>query len=156
MRGVPPVVNEPGATALLGRARRAACSARTAPCRPTQSLGGEDFAWYLDGSPARWAGSAPARPGGRTYDLHQGDLRVDERAIGVGAKVLAAAVTTLDATTPRSRSSGRRGQRFGQLLPTITLPRRRERPRRALRPGLGCAGLRLDSGAQNEEASCVG
>ncbi len=28
-------------------------------------------------------------PGGPTYDLHQGDLRVDERAIAVGASVLA-------------------------------------------------------------------
>ena len=28
-------------------------------------------------------------PGGPTYDLHQGDLRVDERAISIGAKVLA-------------------------------------------------------------------
>lgn len=35
-------------------------------------------------------------PGGRTYDLHQGDLRIDERAIGLGAKVLeAAAMRTL-------------------------------------------------------------
>jgi len=30
-------------------------------------------------------------PGGPTYDLHQGDLRVDERSISVGAKVLATA-----------------------------------------------------------------
>jgi amidohydrolase len=30
-------------------------------------------------------------PGGPTYDLHQGDLRVDERAVSVGAKVLATA-----------------------------------------------------------------
>jgi amidohydrolase len=29
-------------------------------------------------------------PGGPTYDLHQGDLVVDERATAVGAKVLAA------------------------------------------------------------------
>jgi len=36
-------------------------------------------------------------PGGATYDLHRGDLLVDERAIAVGAKVLAATVlTTLD------------------------------------------------------------
>jgi amidohydrolase len=28
-------------------------------------------------------------PGGPTYDLHQGNLRIDERAIAVGAKVLA-------------------------------------------------------------------
>ena len=56
-----------------------------------QSLGGEDFGWYLDRSPARWPGSARARPGGPTYDLHQGNLRVDERAIGIGARVLARA-----------------------------------------------------------------
>jgi amidohydrolase len=30
-------------------------------------------------------------PGGPTYDLHQGDLRVDERAVPAGAKVLGAA-----------------------------------------------------------------
>jgi amidohydrolase len=30
-------------------------------------------------------------PGGRTYDLHQGDLTVDEEAIGVGVRLLAAA-----------------------------------------------------------------
>jgi amidohydrolase len=30
-------------------------------------------------------------PGGPTYDLHQGDLRVDERAVAIGAKVLAGA-----------------------------------------------------------------
>ena len=33
-------------------------------------------------------------PGGPTYDLHQGDLRVDERAISIGASVLAAAALT--------------------------------------------------------------
>ena len=29
------------------------------------------------------------RPGGPTYDLHQGNLLVDERAIGLGARILA-------------------------------------------------------------------
>ena len=28
-------------------------------------------------------------PGGPAYDLHQGNLRVDERATGIGARVLA-------------------------------------------------------------------
>jgi hypothetical protein len=28
-------------------------------------------------------------PNGPTYDLHQGNLRIDERSIAVGAKVLA-------------------------------------------------------------------
>jgi amidohydrolase len=30
-------------------------------------------------------------PGGATYDLHQGNLRVDERAVGIGARLLAEA-----------------------------------------------------------------
>ena len=37
-------------------------------------------------------------PGGPTYDLHQGNLRIDEAATGIAARVLAeAAVTALDA-----------------------------------------------------------
>ena len=57
----------------------------------SQSLGGEDFAWYLDSVPGAMARLGTRTPGGPTYDLHQGDLRVDERAISVGASVLAAA-----------------------------------------------------------------
>jgi amidohydrolase len=35
-------------------------------------------------------------PGGLTYDLHQGNLRVDERATAIGARVLAnAAIAAL-------------------------------------------------------------
>jgi amidohydrolase len=35
-------------------------------------------------------------PGGPTYDLHQGDLRVDDRAVGLGARLLArAALATI-------------------------------------------------------------
>jgi amidohydrolase len=30
-------------------------------------------------------------PGGPTYDLHQGDLRIDERAVPLGARLLAEA-----------------------------------------------------------------
>jgi amidohydrolase len=30
-------------------------------------------------------------PGGPTFELHQGDLRIDERAVGIGARVLAQA-----------------------------------------------------------------
>jgi amidohydrolase len=57
----------------------------------TQSLGGEDFAWYLESTPGAMGRLGTRTPGGHTYDLHQGDLRIDERAVGVGAKVLAAA-----------------------------------------------------------------
>jgi amidohydrolase len=35
-------------------------------------------------------------PGGATYDLHQGNLLVDERATGIGARLMAeAAMSTL-------------------------------------------------------------
>jgi amidohydrolase len=37
-------------------------------------------------------------PGGPTYDLHQGDLRIDERSVTVAAKVLATAA--VQALTP--------------------------------------------------------
>jgi amidohydrolase len=57
----------------------------------SQSLGGEDFAWYLDSVPGAMGRLGTRTPGGPTYDLHQGDLRVDERAIAVGASVLTAA-----------------------------------------------------------------
>jgi amidohydrolase len=97
VRGVPPVVNEPGATGLLGGAVRSVLGEDGAVSTP-QSLGGEDFAWYLEDIPGAMGRLGTRTPGGRTYDLHQGDLHIDERAIGVGAKVLAAAVlTTFDA-----------------------------------------------------------
>jgi amidohydrolase len=37
-------------------------------------------------------------PGGRTYDIHQGDLVVDERAIAAGAALLARAALRVGAT----------------------------------------------------------
>lgn len=86
--GVPPVVNEVGAIDAL----RAGVLAAGAVETPTaQSLGGEDFAWYLDTVPGAMARLGTRTAGGRTYDLHQGDVVVDEAAIGIGARVLAQA-----------------------------------------------------------------
>jgi amidohydrolase len=97
VRGVPPVVNEAGATELLGSAVTSVLGAKGA-VSTQQSLGGEDFAWYLESTPGAMGRLGTRTPGGTTYDLHRGDLHIDERAIGVGAKVLAAAVlTTFDA-----------------------------------------------------------
>ena len=90
MRGVPPVVNEHRSTVLLGHAVESILG-EDAHVATSQSLGGEDFAWYLDSVPGAMARLGTRTPGGPTYDLHQGDLRVDERAISVGASVLAAA-----------------------------------------------------------------
>jgi amidohydrolase len=91
------VVNEPGATSLLDGAVRSVLGEDGAVSTP-QSLGGEDFAWYLEDVPGAMGRLGTRTPGGRTYDLHQGDLHIDEGSIAVGAKVMAAAVlTTIDA-----------------------------------------------------------
>ena len=52
IRGVPPVVNEYWSTTLLGRAVERSFGDE-AHVGTTQSLGGEDFAWYLDARPRR-------------------------------------------------------------------------------------------------------
>lgn len=97
-RGVPPVVNEPAATALLSAsARRVLGQGGVVPT--LQSLGGEDFAWYLERVPGAMARLGVRPPGReRPLDLHQGAFDVDEDAIGVGIRVLAAtAAAALDA-----------------------------------------------------------
>jgi amidohydrolase len=88
-RGVPPVVNDAASAALLGRAVDEVLG--TGGRAPTaQSLGGEDFAWYLTETSGAMGRLGTRTPGGPTYDIHQGNLRVDERAIAIGAKVLSA------------------------------------------------------------------
>lgn len=88
VRGVPPVVNDPVCVEILRRATVAALGPDAAVSTP-QSLGGEDFAWYLQEVPGALARLGTGTPGGETYDLHQGDLVVDERAVVAGAQLLA-------------------------------------------------------------------
>ena len=90
-RGVPPVVNEPAATALLSAAAsRALGHGGVVPT--LQSLGGEDFAWFLERVPGTMARLGVRPPGReRPHDLHQGSFDVDEDAIAVGVRVLTAA-----------------------------------------------------------------
>lgn len=104
VRGVPPVVNEPGSTRMLGHAVERVVG-ETGHVPTLQSLGGEDFAWYLESVPGAMGRLGTRSPGGPTYDLHQGDLRVDEAAVGIGAKVLAAAA--LEAMSGHRSTAGR-------------------------------------------------
>ncbi|WP_239405986.1 amidohydrolase, partial [Frankia sp. Cj3] len=88
-RGVPPVVN----SAEIIEVFRTALQRVLAPGAEIpimQSLGGEDFAWYLDHVPGALARLGTRSPGGHTYDLHQGTFDVDEAAIGTGVRFLAA------------------------------------------------------------------
>ena len=87
-RGVPPVVNEPESTEILGEAVSMVLGAERRVAT-SQSLGGEDFAWYLEHRQGAMARLGTRTPGGPTYDLHRGDLHIDERAVAVGAKLLA-------------------------------------------------------------------
>lgn len=87
-RGVPPVVNDFAVTEKLRQAVTTALGP-DGVATTAQSLGGEDFAWYVETLPGAMARLGTRTPGGPTYDLHQGNLRVDERAISVGALVLA-------------------------------------------------------------------
>ncbi|WP_206056676.1 amidohydrolase [Nocardioides sp. GY 10113] len=97
LQGVPPVVNDADSVELI----RETVQALWGPHRTIevpQSLGGEDFGWYQTQVPGAMFRLGTRTPGGPTYDLHQGDLRVDEGSIGVGARVLAgAAVRSLAA-----------------------------------------------------------
>ncbi|QZY29925.1 amidohydrolase [Nocardioides coralli] len=89
-RGVPPVVNDHDSTEVLTAAVRRVVGA-AGHVSTTQSLGGEDFGWYLERVPGAMARLGTRTPGGPRYDLHQGNLVVDERATPLAAKVLAEA-----------------------------------------------------------------
>jgi amidohydrolase len=88
VRGVPPVVNEPRSTAILADAVEHVLG-EEGIVSTTQSLGGEDFGWFLESVRGAMGRIGTRTPGGPTFDLHQGDLRVDERCVAIGAKVLA-------------------------------------------------------------------
>jgi len=90
-RGVPPVINEVDSIHLLDVAARALVG-EDSVVEAEQSLGGEDFAWYLDHVPGALARVGVRRPGGEgAGDLHQGTFDADERAISVGVRLFVGA-----------------------------------------------------------------
>ena len=103
-RNVPPTVNEAASVQMLANAVEKVLGGDAAAPAP-QSLGGEDFAWYLESIPG-----ALARLGTRgrdmadDLDLHQGGFDIDERAIGIGVKVMVA--TALEALGGGRAASG--------------------------------------------------
>jgi amidohydrolase len=86
-RGVPPVVNDAGAVAELAVA--AARISADAACDTEQSLGGEDFGWFLEKVPGALARLGVRGPAAELVDLHQPTFDVDERCIGIGVQLLA-------------------------------------------------------------------
>ena len=100
-RHVPPTVNEETSARMLAVAAAGVLGADAVVSTP-QSLGGEDFAWYLSSVPGALARLGTRTPGAPvTHDLHQPVFDVDERAIAVGVQVMAAtALTALWETLP--------------------------------------------------------
>jgi len=97
-QGVPPVDNDPDSTAILQTAVQAALGPKGV-ADTEQSLGGEDFAWYLGRVPGALArlGVRPPDATGPYLDLHQPTFDIDETALAVGVQVLVHTVlATLD------------------------------------------------------------
>jgi amidohydrolase len=94
VRNVPPTVNEAMSTAMVEAAADRVLGADSVVSAP-QSLGGEDFAWYLESIPGALARLGTRKPGsGDDFDIHQPSFDVDERAIGVGVRLMVATALT--------------------------------------------------------------
>jgi amidohydrolase len=87
VRGLPPVVNDPRAVALMRTAALETVGHDRVVVTP-QSMGGEDFGWFAEVLPIALA-RLGTHGGGPPLDLHRGTFDVDERAIGVGVRLLA-------------------------------------------------------------------
>jgi amidohydrolase len=93
-RDVPPTVNDAISTAMFEAAADRVLGPDAVTEAP-QSLGGEDFAWYLDSIPGALARLGTRTPGSAAdFDIHQAVFDVDERAIGYGVRLMAATALT--------------------------------------------------------------
>jgi amidohydrolase len=87
-RGVPPVINDRMASAVIAGAAGAALGADRV-VEAEISMGGEDFSFYLEQVPGAMIRLGTATPGSDQHvDLHQSNFDVDERCIGYGVRVM--------------------------------------------------------------------
>jgi amidohydrolase len=98
-RGVPPVVNDLTGVELM----RASVNAELGPSAVAStrtSMGGEDFAWFGEHAPVTMARLGTHSEALSTVrDLHQGNFDIDERALGIGVRVLTSTVLAALART---------------------------------------------------------
>ncbi|HXP21934.1 MAG TPA: amidohydrolase [Streptosporangiaceae bacterium] len=87
-RCVPPTVNEPVSTAIVEMAAERMLGPGAVTSVP-QSLGGEDFAWFLESVPGALFQLGTRRPGSvDDFDIHQPTFDVDERCIAAGVRLM--------------------------------------------------------------------
>ena len=98
-RGVPPVVNDLTGVELM----RASVNAELGPSAVAStrtSMGGEDFAWFGEHALVTMARLGTHSEALSTVrDLHQGNFDIDERALGIGVRVLTSTVLAALART---------------------------------------------------------
>ena len=89
-RGVPPAVNDAAMTALLTTSVEHTLGADAA-ISTEQSLGGDSMAWFLQRVPGCYVrlGVHDPRSTRPRLDLHASTFDIDERALGIGAHLLA-------------------------------------------------------------------
>lgn len=94
-RGVPPTINETTSVEVMREAVTRSLG-QGAVATTQQSLGGEDFAWYLEHVPGALARLGTHSPDwdGPMLDLHRGTYDVDERVIGVGTRFMVTTALT--------------------------------------------------------------
>ncbi len=85
VRGVPPVINDASCVGLQREALVASLGA-DAVTTTQQSMGGEDFAWYLEQIPGALARLGVHSPDRQRVDLHQSTFDIDERSLAVGVR----------------------------------------------------------------------
>lgn len=90
--GPPSVMNDPGLTDLVRQCAVDLLGTDRVRYIGEPSMGGDDFAHYLNRVPGSLFRLGCSRPGAKATGLHTPDFDVDERALGIGAKILARAV----------------------------------------------------------------
>jgi amidohydrolase len=135
-RNVPPTVNEAVSAAMLSTATQRALGPEAVASTP-QSLGGEDFAWYLESIPGALARLGTRGPGFPEFDIHQATFDVDERAIGVGVRLLTETSLVALRDAGGTAPVGSTVPRAAHALPDPPVP---PSPRRLIAPGASGTG----------------
>ncbi len=92
--GVPAVTNDGALVGIQTQAALAAFGPQAVSDTP-QSMGGEDFAWYLQTVPGALARLGVGSPSIEVGDLHQSNFDIDEGALAVGVRFTAAILDEL-------------------------------------------------------------
>ncbi|GAB2847433.1 M20 family metallopeptidase [Actinocorallia aurea] len=101
VRGVPPTVNDQASVQMFRDAGSAVLGHDKVVTAP-QSLGGDDFGYYVEAVPGAYGRLGVRTPGKPEYDLHRGDFDVDEGCIPVGVRILVSTVLTALCDVPRA------------------------------------------------------